>query len=103
MVDYALAILDKLRSRGVLGAMWWCWADYAEEIAHLPPFDDAPHELTFGLVRSDGSFKPIADALSRFAATSPSVLPQAAPIAAEDAFYAGLPQSIYTLYEAFTS
>ena len=30
----------------------------------LPPFDKAPHELRFGIVRSDGSFKPVAHVLA---------------------------------------
>ena len=101
MVTYTLAVLDKLVARGVVGALWWCWADYTDEIAHLPPFDDAPHELTFGMVRSDGSFKPVAGALASFATQSREVQTAAPPIAREDEFYAGLPQSIRALYEHF--
>ena len=103
MIPYAQGVLEKLHARGMLGAFWWCWADYADEIAHLPPFDDAPHELTFGLVRKDGSLKPVAETLRAFAAQRRDVLPPAAPIAEEAPFYAGLPQSIQTLYRKFTA
>ena len=39
MAVYAQEVTDRLHSRGALGAMWWCWADYAESLASLPPFD----------------------------------------------------------------
>ena len=34
-------------------------------LATLPPFDHAPHELRFGIVRADGSYKPVAQTLAR--------------------------------------
>ncbi|MGC1759829.1 MAG: hypothetical protein WA742_10770, partial [Candidatus Cybelea sp.] len=51
---YARGAIDRLHARGALGAFWWCWADYDPALATLPPFDRAPHELRFGVVRSDG-------------------------------------------------
>ena len=62
------------------------------ESANVPPFDNAPHELRFGVVRSDGSEKPVATMLSRFADEQREVavaLPP--PIADEREHYAGLP------------
>ena len=67
MAEYASAVLDRLHARGALGAFWWCWADYDPSLASLPPFDRAPHELRFGIVRSDGSLKPVAERLAAFA------------------------------------
>jgi endo-1,4-beta-mannosidase len=50
--------LDGLRAAGCIGAFVWCFADYADELADVPPFDLAPHELSFGLWRPDGEPKP---------------------------------------------
>lgn len=50
--------LDGLRAAGCVGAFVWCFADYAQRLAKLPPFDLAQHELSFGLWRADGSPKP---------------------------------------------
>lgn len=103
MQAYASGVLDKLQQRGALGALWWCWADYAADVAHLPPFDDAPHELTFGIVRSDGSLKPVAQTLASFAREGRSVLDEPPPIvASEESFYTELPESIRSLYRQFT-
>jgi endo-1,4-beta-mannosidase len=102
MPAYGYAVMDKLHARGTLGAYWWCWADYADDIAHLPPFDEALHELSFGIVRKDGSYKPIAGTLAQFASERRTVLsPPAAPIAQEASFYPGLPQTIRALYQEF--
>jgi endo-1,4-beta-mannosidase len=98
---YARAVLPRLHAAGTIGAMWWCWADYVSELAHMPPFDRAPHELHFGIVRSDGSFKPVARALADFAATAPRVQRQPPPIAEEETFYASLPGGIAALYRHY--
>jgi len=101
MATYATTVLDKLQRSGALGAFWWCWADYAAEIAHLPPFDNAPHELTFGIVRNDGSEKPVADALKAFAAEQRPVVDPPAPIVAEPEYYNNLPESIAHHYAEY--
>jgi len=102
MTTYATAVLDRLQRSGALGAFWWCWADYAREIAHLPPFDMAPHELTFGIVRDDGSEKPVAAALAAFAAEARPVIDAPAPIVDESVYYRTLPESIAQHYAAYT-
>jgi endo-1,4-beta-mannosidase len=59
--DAALFIgraIDGLRAAGCVGAFVWCFADYSPELAGLPPFDLAPHELNFGLWRGSGDPKP---------------------------------------------
>jgi len=102
MAQYAGGVIDRLHARGALGAFWWCWADYDPALAKLPPFDQAPHELRFGIVRSDGTFKPVAQALAAIARRGRTVVePPPAPIAGEAEHYAGLPQSIETEYREY--
>ncbi|HZY96041.1 MAG TPA: beta-galactosidase [Candidatus Cybelea sp.] len=101
MAQYASGAIDRLHARGALGAFWWCWADYDLALSALPPFDRAPHELRFGVVRSDASLKPVAKVLSDVARQARSVKQLLPPIAAEAEHYAGLPQSIEREYEAY--
>ena len=101
MCTYGYAVLDRLQQRGALGAMWWCFADYADNLRDLPPFDRATHELTFGIVRSDGSQKPIAQMLQRFAAENRPALPLSSPIVDEAAYYGGLPASLPKAYASY--
>jgi len=70
-------------------------------LAKLPPFDKAPHELRFGIVRSDGSYKPVAQMLADFAARGHVVTSPPPPIAREGEHYAGLPQSIEREYREY--
>ncbi len=48
-------------------------ADYIEALWDRPPCEEARHERFFGLVRPDGSLKPHAEVIRRFAATKPMV------------------------------
>ncbi len=52
--------LDALHRFGFLGAFLWCYGDYARELWHTPPLDEATHERSFGLWRHDYSAKPAA-------------------------------------------
>ncbi|HET6274302.1 MAG TPA: beta-galactosidase [Candidatus Cybelea sp.] len=102
MAHYAGSVINRLHARGALGAFWWCWADYDLSLASVPPFDRAPHELRFGIVRSDGTLKPVAATLREFAHEAREVadtLP--APIADEAEHYAGLPESIASEYRSY--
>ena len=90
MATYCSRVLDALQRCGALGAFWWNWADYVPELANTPPFDRAPHELTFGVIRADGSFKPVAQTLQRFAQERRSIVPPPQPIVREDEWYAHL-------------
>ena len=102
MAAYARGALDRLHARGALGAFWWCWSDYDLSLAALPPFDRAPHELRFGIVRNDGSRKSVANALAAFAREAREVVaPPPAAIAREGEHYAGLPESIRREYGAY--
>ncbi len=103
MPSYCTNVLERLHADGRLGAYWWCWADYADALRDEPPFDRAPHELSFGIVRSDGSAKPVAAALGAFARQQRTVVaPRDMPLIAEVYYYRTLPQSTLTLYDAFT-
>jgi endo-1,4-beta-mannosidase len=70
---YIDAVLPRLVDVGATGAMLWCFADYARELWDRPPCDEARHERFFGLVRPDGSLKPHAEVVRRFAASNPQV------------------------------
>ncbi len=56
--DYTGRALEGLRRAGATGAMLWCANDYGAAIWGEPPLDEAIHERSFGLWRSDGSPKP---------------------------------------------
>ena len=101
MVVYARAVLDRLQHRGALGAFWWCWADYVAALATQPPFDRAPHELSFGLVRADGELKPVAEELRRFARERRTISEPPPPLVGEARYYAGLPRSTFDAYAAY--
>ncbi len=101
MSRYASTVLDRLHRDGRLGGYWWCWADYADALRTTPPFDRAPHEMTFGIVRSDGSEKPVAAALAAFAREARTVLPTHDPEIFEPAYYADLPRTTYEAYARF--
>jgi endo-1,4-beta-mannosidase len=107
MAGYASGVLDRLQRGGAIGAMWWCWADYIPQLAALPPFDKAPHELTFGIIRNNGTEKPIARVLQQFTAQKRDIVTfdtpngLAEPIAEESNFYAHLPGSISAIYRSY--
>jgi len=61
---YTERVLAGLRDAGCLGAMVWCYADYAPNRFGTPPLDEAPHERSFGLWRADGSPKPSVPAIA---------------------------------------
>ena len=75
LADYIGATLPKLQEVGSTGSVFWCYADYSEDLWDKPPCDPhgAKHERHFGLVRPDGSLKPHAEVIRQFAATKPTV------------------------------
>jgi endo-1,4-beta-mannosidase len=77
LANHVDGVLPKLVQVGATGAMLWCFADYAESLWDRPPCDPhgAKHERHFGLVRPDGTVKPHAESIKRFAATRPVVQP----------------------------
>ncbi len=103
---YCAAAVAVLHARGATGAAWWCYTDYAPELRDRPPFDRAPHEFSFGLVRADGSEKPVARALRAIAdarlqiVTQPPVDPA---LPAESAYYDGLPASLDAAWRGYVA
>lgn len=75
LADYIEKVLYKLVEIGSTGAMLWCYADYVEELWDKPPCKDSKHERFFGLVRPDGTLKPHAEVIKKFAQTRPTVQP----------------------------
>jgi endo-1,4-beta-mannosidase len=98
---YGAAVLERLQARGALGAFWWCWTDYDPALRTTPPFDTAPHELRFGILRVDGTERPIARILSEFAGRRLPVADAPPPIADETTYYAGLPESLHQGYATY--
>ncbi len=49
------------------GALAWCWSDYAKELWKKPPFNTYVHERYFGITKADGSLKPAAKTINKFA------------------------------------
>ncbi len=70
---YVEQVNANLVEAGALGSMLWCFADYVPELWDSPPCLEAHHERFFGLVRPDGSLKPHAAVIRRFAQTRPTV------------------------------
>jgi endo-1,4-beta-mannosidase len=62
---YTGRALDGLRRAGCAGALLWCFGDYGPALHGDPPFDEAVHERSFGLWRSDGSPKPAVAEITR--------------------------------------
>jgi len=103
MCTYAYHALDRLHRRGALGGFWWCYADYIPELAGRPPFDRAPHELSFGIVRADGTLKPVAHTLANFARQRREVLDVPVLSVDENTYYQDLPDAIAREYERYLS
>jgi endo-1,4-beta-mannosidase len=101
MAAYAYTVLVRLHAIGTIGAMWWCWSDYHNALYNVPPCDKAPHELHFGMIRADGTERPVARLLAQFAEQQLEILEPAAPIADEASFYASLPGGIDALYRRY--
>lgn len=71
--SYYSTVLKGLYEIGSLGALAWCYSDYDDSLWDRPPLDRAVHERTFGIIRSDGSVKPMGQILSQFAAQGRNV------------------------------
>lgn len=97
VASYASAVLQRLWKLGALGASWWCFTDYPLALRRLPPFDLAPHELHFGLLRADGSAKAVADVWRRFG--EQTVLEMTGLDGPDEiTWYAGLPHTLEREY-----
>jgi len=105
LAAYVEAVLPRLVDVGATGAMLWCYADYVPQLWSKPPCDEARHERFFGLVRPDGSLKPHAEVVRRFAATNPTVKtdpPRRVRLAiSPDEYYQQPVQHIVDLYRQY--
>ena len=70
---YIARSLNAIHESGAMGAMMWCYSDYATKLFDSPPLDQAPHERTFGLFRQDGSEKPTVSEVRAFSAEKRAV------------------------------
>ncbi len=107
LAEYIEAVLPGLVEVGATGALVWCFADYHESLWDQPPCDHAWHERFFGLVRPDGSLKPHAEVLQRFAASQPTVLEQPTrtlelDITPDEYYLTGANVNLVRLYRRFT-
>jgi len=73
LADYIGQVLPRLVDVGATGSFFWCFADYSSDLWQKPPCEEAIHERFFGLVRPDGTLKPHAETIRRFAASAPQV------------------------------
>lgn len=104
---YVEAVLPKLVEVGATGSFLWCFADYSETLWDKPPCKEAKHERFFGLVRPDGSLKPHAEVLRRFAQSRPVVseAPQRAVMLdiTPDEYYKAPFDHLRRLYHSFVA
>lgn len=102
---YIEAVLPRLVDVGATGAMLWCFADYVPALWDKPPCEQSKHERFFGLVRPDGTLKPHAEVIRRFAATQPTVNEtpprRVALDISGDEFYQAPEKHTVRLYQAF--
>lgn len=70
---YLEGVLRNLLLVGASGAMLWCYADYEESLWNEPPCKESYHERFFGMVRPDGSLKPHAEVIRKFAQSEPKI------------------------------
>ena len=104
LADYLESVLPRLVNVGATGAVLWCFADYAPELWERPPCKESIHERFFGLVRPDGSLKPHAEVIKRFAATDPVVCPPVHTVELDitpEAYYADPAGNAIRFYEKF--
>ncbi len=62
--EYTGSVIDALWTQGAMGAVLWCFTDYATALFASAPLDLAIHERTFGLWRADGAPKPAVAAVA---------------------------------------
>jgi endo-1,4-beta-mannosidase len=106
LAAYVEQVLPRLVQVGATGAVLWCYADYVPELYGRPPCDQAWHERFFGLVRPDGSLKPHATVIQRFAATGPCVQPAQRRVALDvspETYYQSPRAHAQRLYQAFSA
>jgi len=99
---WCASVLERLQQDGRLGALWWCWSDFSADVLKGLPDALPDHERANGILRADGSEKPVASVLSRFARERRAVVRAAdMPMIATTYYYRTLPTATKTLFDAF--
>lgn len=104
LAAYIESVLPRLVEVGATGAVVWCFADYTPDLWDRPPCSESIHERFFGLVRPDGTVKPHARAMQRFAATNPVVRPAERRVTlgvSPDVYYQNPIGHMVELYQAY--
>ncbi len=102
--EYVQRVLYRLLEVAALGAVIWCFADYHPDLHDLPPCDESCHERFFGLVRPDGSLKPHAEVIRKFASENPLVQPASRKVQlgmSPKAYYQISLENALRLYQTF--
>ncbi|HYG74390.1 MAG TPA: glycoside hydrolase family 2 TIM barrel-domain containing protein [Planctomycetota bacterium] len=102
--EYYRQVLRRLQKTGALGAFAWCFPDYARELWDRPPCDFQWHERFFGLVRANGSVKPMGKVVQEFARTQPKVCAPEKTVKlaiSADEYYRNPQAHLPALYRAF--
>lgn len=100
--EYYASVLNRLVATGAAGAYAWCYADYDERLFDRPPLDRAIRERSFGIVRADGSEKPVCSVLRSFAKrrAEPGPRPRVLDVDADE-YYAAPAGHFARLYRAW--
>jgi endo-1,4-beta-mannosidase len=93
--------LKLLYEFGVLGALYWNFSDYHESLWDKPPFDKEIHERFFGLLRSDGSFKPTALVIKNFKEKMKNLKRREVFIEVPENYYENPKENLVKLYRKF--
>ena len=89
---------------GALGAFAWCFPDSDRSLWDRPPCDFQWHERFFGLVRADGTIKPMGRAVQQFAKSKPTIQAPEKTVTlpvSPDEFYKNPQLYLKGMYEAF--
>jgi endo-1,4-beta-mannosidase len=107
---YYSAVLERLVATGASGAYAWSYGDYDARLFDRSPISTAVRERTFGLVRADGSEKPVTDVFRQFRkrrdegalTQSPVAIPHILDVSADE--YYRTPQAHFDrLYSSWIS
>src|ERR1043165_7357134 len=102
--EYYRQVLPRLQRVGALGAFAWCFPDYDRALWNLPPCDFQWHERFFGLVRANGTIKPMGRAVQTFARSKPTIQAPEKTVTlpvSPDEFYMNPQLYLKGMYEAF--
>jgi endo-1,4-beta-mannosidase len=65
--EYVRAVLPVARDAGAMGALIWCFSDYAPHLHDTVPFDTLVYERYFGIFDASGRLKATGAAMRDFA------------------------------------